>query len=132
MISPMAVATCRPTMNARYGDSGEDTFRSLAQLPPTRAGIRTLWPRLDIGKSSVTPWMNPTTVASANVRCDTWSPKSLLENLGDLRLGWGAGVAGLAGEAAGHDDDHGPVDVGFVVGGQPLVVPDGGPVARGP
>src|SRR5579859_5758977 len=77
MISPMAVATCRPTMNARYGDSGEDTFRSLAQLPPTRAGIRTLWPRLDIGKSSVTPWMNPTTVASANVRCDTWSPSAI-------------------------------------------------------
>jgi putative transposase len=39
--------------------------------------------------------------------------KSLLENLG---RGWlGGGV--LAREAAGHDDDHGPVDVGLVVGG---------------
>jgi hypothetical protein len=38
----------------------------------------------------------------------------------------------LAGGAAGHDDDHGPVDVGFVVGGQPFVVPDGAPVADDP
>ena len=44
--------------------------------------------------------------------------------------GWAGGA--LAGEAAGHDDDHGPVDVGFVVGGQPLVVPDGAPVAGDP
>lgn len=39
------------------------------------------------------------------------------------------GRAGCAGEAAGHDDDHGPVEVGLVVGGQPFVVADGAPVA---
>ena len=33
-----AVATCRPTMNARYGDSGADTSRSVAHCPPTTAG----------------------------------------------------------------------------------------------
>ena len=33
-----AVATCRPTMNARYGDSGADTSRSVAQSPPISAG----------------------------------------------------------------------------------------------
>ena len=38
----------------------------------------------------------------------------------------------LAGEAAGHDDDHGPVDVGLVVGGQPFVVADGAAVAGNP
>ncbi len=52
-------------MNARYGDSDFETFRSLAQLPPTSAGISTLWPRLETGNSSVTPWMAPTTMASA-------------------------------------------------------------------
>jgi dihydrofolate reductase len=54
--------------------------------------------------------------------------KSLLENSGCGRLGGGA----LAGEPAGHDDDHGPVDVGLVVGGQPLVVADGPAVAGDP
>jgi hypothetical protein len=38
----------------------------------------------------------------------------------------------LAGEAPGHDNDHGPVDVGFVVGREPFVVPDGAPVAGDP
>ena len=52
---PIAVATCRPTMNARYGDSGLATFRSFAQLPPMSAGISTLWPRLETGNSSVVP-----------------------------------------------------------------------------
>ena len=59
-----------PTMKARYGDSGLATFRSLAQLPPISAGISTLCPRLDTGKSSVTPWIRPTTAASRYVRCD--------------------------------------------------------------
>src|SRR5690348_3293152 len=54
--------------------------------------------------------------------------KSLLENSG---CGWLGGAA-LAGEAAGHDDDHGPVDVGLVVGGQPLVIADGAAVAGDP
>ena len=55
-------------------------------------------------------------------------PKSLLENLCDL----GLSGSSLAGEAPGHDDDHRPVDVGFVVGSQPLVVSDGAPVAGNP
>ena len=46
--------------------------------------------------------------------------KSLIEN------------SGGPGEAAGHDHDHGPVDVGFVTGGHPFVVADGGPVAGDP
>ena len=58
------MATCSPTMNARYGDSGLATFRSRAQLPPISAGISTLCPRLDTGKSSDTPWIRPTTAAS--------------------------------------------------------------------
>jgi hypothetical protein len=53
-----------PTMKARYGDEDLATFRSLAQLPPISAGIRTLCPRLDTGKSSDTPWIRPTTAAS--------------------------------------------------------------------
>ena len=59
-----AVATCRPTMNARYGDSGAETFRSRAHRPPISAGMMTLWPRLETGNSSVTPWKRPTTIAS--------------------------------------------------------------------
>jgi len=50
-----AVATCSPTMNARYGEFGADTLRSCAHLPPTRAGTNTACPRLDTGNSSVTP-----------------------------------------------------------------------------
>jgi hypothetical protein len=33
-----------------------------------------------------------------------------------------AGRWWLPGEAAGHDDDHGPVDIGFVMGGQLPVI----------
>jgi hypothetical protein len=57
-------------MNARYGDSGADTFKSLAHEPPISAGMITLWPRLDTGKSSDAPWKAPTTIASTNDRCD--------------------------------------------------------------
>ena len=64
MIMAMAVATCRPTMKARYGEPGAVMLRSCAQLPPTSAGMSTLWPRLDTGNSSVTPWNRPTTTAS--------------------------------------------------------------------
>ena len=46
--------------------------------------------------------------------------KSLLEN------------SGGPGEAAGHDDDHGPVNAGFVVSGQAFVVADGAAVAGDP
>jgi hypothetical protein len=49
-----------------------------------------------------------------------------VNDLGGLRLGRGPG------EAAGHGDDHGPVDAGLVVSGQPLVVADGAAVAGDP
>src|SRR5580658_8428795 len=70
MIIAMAVATCSPTMKARYGESGADTLRSFAHDPPTSAGMRMLCPRLDSGNSSVTPWRRPTIPASPYVRCD--------------------------------------------------------------
>src|SRR5271154_240694 len=70
MIIARAVATCSPTMKARYGESGADTLRSFAHDPPIRAGMSTLCPRLDRGNSSVTPWRRPTTPASKYVRCD--------------------------------------------------------------
>jgi hypothetical protein len=70
-IIAIAVATCSPTTNARYGEFGADTFSVLAQLPPISAGISTLCPRLETGKSSVTPWTRPVTTASRYVRwCD--------------------------------------------------------------
>src|SRR6266581_3937840 len=56
-------------MKARYGDSALDTLRSVFQPPPTSAGIRTLWPRLETGNNSVVPWISPTMIASAKVRC---------------------------------------------------------------
>lgn len=46
--------------------------------------------------------------------------RACFENSGCGWLGGGA----VAGEAAGHDDDHGPVDVGLMVGGQAFVVAD--------
>ena len=45
--------------------------------------------------------------------------KSLLENSCDSSSG------GLAGEAACHHDDHGPVDIGLVVGREPFVLSRG-------
>ena len=70
MIMAMAVATCSPTMNARYADFDPDTLRSVAHCPPTSAGMRMAWPRLDTGNSSVTPWMRPMIPASPYVKCD--------------------------------------------------------------
>ena len=64
-IMAAAVATCSPTMYARYGDSALETSRSCAHCPPMSAGISTAWPRLDTGKSSVIPCSRPTTPASA-------------------------------------------------------------------
>ncbi len=60
-----AVATCSPTMNARYGEPLADTLRSFAHCPPISAGSSTLCPRLETGNNSVTPWMRPVTTASA-------------------------------------------------------------------
>src|SRR5260370_37658360 len=54
--------------------------------------------------------------------------KSLLETSGGCRLSGG----GLAGEAAGDGDDHGPVDVGLMVGAKPVIVADGPAVAGNP
>jgi hypothetical protein len=42
------------------------------------------------------------------------------------------GGPGLPGAASGHDGDHGPVEYGFVAGGQPLVVADGPAVPGDP
>src|ERR1700709_1198530 len=75
MIMAMAVATCRPTMNARYGEPGADTSRSRAQEPPITAGNRMEWPRLDTGTNSATPSIAPTQAASSQLRCaDTGGP----------------------------------------------------------
>jgi hypothetical protein len=53
-----------PTTKARYGLSAEDSWRTrVAQFPPIHDGTRTVWPRLEIGKSSVTPWSSPITMA---------------------------------------------------------------------
>lgn len=54
------------------------------------------------------------------VRMPETGLRACFENSGCGWLGGGA----VAGEAAGHDDDHGPVDVGFVMGGQSLAVAD--------
>ena len=61
--SATAVATCTATRNDRYGESLADMFRFAAQLPPNRAGMRILCPRLETGKSSVTPCYRPITMA---------------------------------------------------------------------
>ncbi len=63
-----AVATCSPTMNARYGEPVAETFSVLAQLPPISAGSSTLCPRLETGNSSVTPCTSPVTAAWRYVR----------------------------------------------------------------
>src|SRR5215471_11287167 len=76
MIMAVAVATCSPTINARYGDSGLETLRSCAHDPPMIAGRITAWPRLDIGKSSVTPCRSPMTPASAYVSVDMTALRS--------------------------------------------------------
>ena len=55
MIMAAAVATCSPTMYARYGDSAAETLRSCAHCPPMIAGMSTAWPRLDTGNNSVMP-----------------------------------------------------------------------------
>src|SRR6516162_6379286 len=82
MIMAVAVATCSPTMNARYGDSALDTSRSCAHDPPMIAGMSTAWPRLEMGNNSVMPCRSPMTPASAYVRCDMpalrsprWNPR---------------------------------------------------------
>src|SRR5438132_2683785 len=62
MSRAVAVATCRPTRNARKNDSGRAwTLDRLSQ--PTTVGRTTAWPRLEIGNSSVMPWVRPITSA---------------------------------------------------------------------
>ena len=41
----------------------EDWVTMVCQLPPIHAGIKTEWPRLETGNSSVTPWMSAITNA---------------------------------------------------------------------
>ena len=68
--SASAVATCRPTMNARYGDSLACSWLTKrCHEPPIRAGTSTEWPRLDTGKSSVTPCRTPIVIACKKFRC---------------------------------------------------------------
>ena len=67
-IIAIAVATCSPTMKARYGEPGAETFSVFPQLPPISAGSSTLCPRLETGNSSVTPWTSPVTTAWRYVR----------------------------------------------------------------
>ena len=77
-IRAVAVATCSPTTNARYGDSGEASWAtSFAQEPPMSAGTRTVWPRLETGNSSVTPWTIPMTMAWRNVNSS--APRRVVE-----------------------------------------------------
>src|SRR5665213_2913116 len=60
----MAVARCNPTTKARYGLSLEASWRtSVAQEPPIHDGTSTVWPKLEIGNNSLTPWSKPITMA---------------------------------------------------------------------
>jgi len=52
--SASAVATCRATISARYGEFALVMLRSEAQEPP-----------MNTGNSSVTPWTRPSSTASA-------------------------------------------------------------------
>jgi len=66
-IRASAVATCRATMTARYGLVSlvevADWVTRVSQLPPMNAGTSTECPRLETGKSSVTPCSRPITTA---------------------------------------------------------------------
>ncbi len=56
-------------MKARYGDSPLDSsVTRVSHEPPNQAGIKTLWPRLETGNSSVSPCMIPMTIACRYVR----------------------------------------------------------------
>src|SRR5947207_3881138 len=62
MSSAVAVATCRPTRNARKNDSGW-AWAAARLSHPKIVGRITAWPRLEMGNSSVTPWITPITTA---------------------------------------------------------------------
>ena len=57
-----AVATWRPTRNARKYDSLA-SWAATMSVQPKNAGRITEWPRLETGNSSVTPWIRPSTIA---------------------------------------------------------------------
>ena len=61
-----AVATCSPTRKARKYDS-DACWAATTSFQPKNAGRITECPRLETGKSSVTPWIRPRTIASKNV-----------------------------------------------------------------
>src|SRR5665213_2175567 len=50
------------TTNASQGDSVWDCMTT-SWCQPNSVGNRTVWPRLETGKSSVTPWSRPSTIA---------------------------------------------------------------------
>ena len=62
-----ALATWSPTMKASQNDSLAVSLRSRS-FQPNSLGIRTSWPRLEIGKSSLMPWKIPITIDCRNVR----------------------------------------------------------------
>src|SRR5207342_180415 len=72
----IAVATCRPTMNARYEDCSllccALSVTRCAHEPPISAGTSTEWPRLETGNSSVTPCSTPIVAACRYVNSDMW------------------------------------------------------------
>jgi len=113
-----------------YGGGGPAVSRSPAWSPEDQAGAaQDQAPLTGSGPRAGTkraPQQDHDARTAAS--SPTGISKSLLENSG---CGW-LGGGGLAGEAAGHDDDHGPVDIGLVAGGQPLVVADGPAVAGDP
>ena len=51
-------------MKARNGvpESESPSVTRVSHEPPSHAGSRTEWPRLEIGNSSVTPWRAPRTI----------------------------------------------------------------------
>src|SRR5579875_3849122 len=49
-------------MNASHGDSGCDCQTTMF-VQPNRCGNRTVWPRLEMGNSSLTPCSRPRTIA---------------------------------------------------------------------
>jgi hypothetical protein len=52
----------KATTKARKNDSSADCHRERS-YQPNQSGRSTVWPRLEIGTSPVTPWRRPSTIA---------------------------------------------------------------------
>ena len=57
------MATCRPTTKVRKNELGSVWALARSLQPGISPGSSTEWPRLEMGKSSVTPWSTPMTMA---------------------------------------------------------------------